>query len=142
MKTFFLFFCMLLFTTAQGQNPSVLGKWKCIDDATGKVLGVVQIYEDEGEIFGKVIEILNPKHRDKLCNDCTGEDKGQPILGLTLLRGLKKDGHEYNGGKILDPKHGKYYKCYITLEDENKLKVRGYIGISLFGRTQYWHRVK
>lgn len=142
MKRFFLLIITLVFSTMQAQSPSVLGKWKCIDDETGKALGIVQIYEVEGKIFGKVIEILNPKHRDELCKDCVGEDKDQPILGLTLLRGLKKDGDEYNGGKILDPKHGKYYKCYINLENENKLKVRGYIGISLFGRTQYWHRVK
>ena len=62
--------------------------------------------------------------------------------GIIIIQGLKKNGDEYSGGKILDPQHGKYYKCYINLENENKLKVRGYIGISLFGRTQYWHRVK
>ena len=142
MKTFFIFLISLVFSTAQAQNQSVLGKWKSIDDETGKALGIILIYEAEGKIFGKVLEILNPKDRDKLCNDCAGEDKNQPILGLTILKGLYKDGHEYSGGKILDPKHGKYYKCYINLENENKLKVRGYIGISLFGRTQYWHRVK
>jgi uncharacterized protein (DUF2147 family) len=61
---------------------------------------------------------------------------------LTFIKGLKKEGHEYNGGKILDPKNGKTYKCYITLEGKDKLKVRGFIGISLFGRTQYWSRLK
>ena len=142
MKTFFLFLLSVLFSTANAQTPSVLGKWKSIDDETGKALGIVHIYEEGGIIYGKVIDILNPKDRDKLCTNCAGEDKNEPILGLVILRGLKKDGHEYNGGKILDPKHGKYYKCYINLENENKLKVRGYIGISLFGRTQYWHRVK
>jgi len=124
------------------QDHSVLGKWKAIDDDSGKTLGVVHIYEEDGKIVGKVVEITNPKSRDKRCNKCAGADINQPILGLVILRGLKKDGDEYNGGKILDPKHGKYYKCYINLEDENKLKVRGYIGISLFGRTQFWHRVK
>ena len=142
MRTFFLFLIALFFSTAHAQNQSVLGKWKSIDDETGKALGIILIYEVEGQIFGKVLEILNPKDRDKLCNNCLGEDKNQPILGLTILKALSKDGHEYSGGKILDPKHGKYYKCYINLENENKLKVRGYIGISLFGRTQYWHRVK
>ena len=71
----------------------------------------------------------------------TGADKDKPIEGLVIMKGLEKDGDEYNGGKILDPKNGKYYKCYITLEEANKLKLRGYIGCSLVGRTEYWYRV-
>ena len=142
MKTFFLVLITIVFSTTHSQKNSVLGKWKSIDDDTGKEMGVVLIYEENGKIYGKVIEITKPEDRDKLCNDCAGEDKNKPILGLTVIRGLTKDGHEYSGGKILDPKHGKYYKCYINLENPDKLKVRGYIGISLFGRTQYWHRVK
>ena len=142
MRTIFLVVLTLVFSTGFAQKTSVIGKWKSIDDQTGKELGIIQVYEEDGKIYGKVLEIINPKDRDKLCNNCSGEDKDQPILGLTILKGLKKDGHEYSGGKILDPKHGKYYKCYINLENENKLKVRGYYGISLFGRTQYWHRVK
>jgi uncharacterized protein (DUF2147 family) len=55
---------------------------------------------------------------------------------------LSKDDDEYNGGKILDPKNGKLYKCSITLDGADKLKIRGYIGVSMFGRTQYWQRVK
>jgi uncharacterized protein (DUF2147 family) len=142
MKHFLLLLTASVFFTSFAQNKTVLGKWKCIDDQTGKELGTVQIYEEDGIVYGKVIEIANHKNRDKRCNNCQGVDKDHPILGLTIIRGLKKDGNEYNGGKILDPKHGKYYKCYINLENEDKLKVRGYIGISLFGRTQYWHRVK
>lgn len=142
MRTFFLLLITIAFSTAQAQKKTVLGKWKSVDDQTGKQMGVVQIYEEDGKIYGKVIEITKEEDRDKLCNNCAGEDENQPILGLTVIRGLSKDGNEYSGGKILDPKHGKYYKCYINLENENKLKVRGYIGISLFGRTQYWHRVK
>ena len=61
---------------------------------------------------------------------------------MNIIKGLKKDGEEYNSGKVLDPKNGKLYKCYITLEGNDKLKVRGFIGISLFGRTQYWYRMK
>lgn len=142
MKLFYLLLITAVCSTVNAQKGSVLGRWKSIDDATGKELGVIHIYEEEGKIYGKVIEILNPKDRDKICHNCSGADKKQPILGLVVIQGLTKDGEEYSGGKILDPKHGKYYKCYINLENENKLKVRGYIGISLFGRTQYWHRVK
>jgi uncharacterized protein (DUF2147 family) len=121
---------------------SVIGKWKTIDDETGKEKGIVEIYEKEGKIYGIIIEILEVEHRTKKCTLCQGADKNKPILGMTFIKGLTKDGDEYNGGKILDPKNGKLYKCYITLEGKDKLKVRGYIGISLFGRTQYWYRVK
>ena len=142
MRTFFLLLITIVFSTTHAQKKTVIGKWKSVDDQTGKQMGVVQIFEEDGKIYGKVIEITKEEDRNKLCNNCLGEDKDQPILGLTVIKGLVKDGHEYSGGKILDPKHGKYYKCYINLENENKLKVRGYIGISFFGRTQYWHRVK
>lgn len=134
----------LLFMTtvffAQGQG--VVGKWKTIDDQTGEAKSIIEIYEQGGKVYGKVIEILNPARKKGLCQDCSGEDKNKPILGLVVLKGLSKDGDEYNGGKILDPQTGKVYKCLITLEQKDKLKVRGYIGFSLIGRTQYWTRVK
>ncbi|KAB1157682.1 DUF2147 domain-containing protein [Flavobacterium luteum] len=120
----------------------VTGKWKAIDDVTGKPLAILEIYEIEGKIYGKVLDILNPKDRHKVCSNCSGEDKDKPIIGMTVIKGLIKDGFEYNSGKILDPKHGRLYKCFITLESKDQLKVRGYIGFSLFGRTQYWYRVK
>ena len=124
------------------QNKSVLGKWKTIDDETGEVKSIVEIYEKSGKIYGKVIEILDVTHKNSLCKNCSGEDANKPILGLTVIKGLTRDGKEYNSGKILDPKSGKLYQCFITLERNEKLKVRGYIGISLLGRTQYWQRVK
>ncbi|GAA4041188.1 DUF2147 domain-containing protein [Flavobacterium chungnamense] len=124
------------------QSQSVLGKWKTIDDETGKEKAVVEIYEVDGKIYGRIVEILEVEHRFKKCTLCQGTDKDKPIMGLIFIKGLTKDVDEYSGGKILDPKNGKLYKCYITLEGDDKLKVRGYIGISLFGRTQYWKRVK
>lgn len=141
MKNVFLLIVTLFITSTYAQK-TVLGKWKSIDDETGKALGIVEIYEEGGKIYGKIIDILIPKDKNKTCEKCVGDDKNKPILGLTIIKGLKKDGDEYNGGHILDPKYGKLYKCYINLENEDKLKIRGYIGISLFGRTQYWHRVK
>ena len=123
-------------------SQSVVGKWKTIDDETGKAISVVEIYERGGKIYGKVHDIIDPKDRNKICSNCTGEDKDKPIIGLTVIKVLVKDGAEYNSGKILDPKYCRLYKCFITLESKDKLKVRGYIGISLFGRTQYWHRIK
>jgi len=61
---------------------------------------------------------------------------------MDILTGLSKDNDEWSGGKILDPRNGKIYKCYIKLVNKNKLKIRGYIGVSLFGKTAYWHRSK
>ena len=119
----------------------IVGKWKTIDDETGKAVSIVEIFEKQGKIFGRVIELLNPKDHNKTCENCDGEDKNKPILGLIVIKGLTKDGHDYTG-KILDPKHGRIYQCNVKLESKDKLKVRGFVGISLFGRTQYWYRIK
>ena len=133
-----LFFFVIFFA----QSQSVTGKWKTIDDETGKAKSIVEIYEKSGKIYGKVIDILEEENKKKVCTECSGDDKNKPILGMVIIKGLSKDGLEYTDGKILDPKNGKLYKCFITLESKDKLKVRGYIGISLIGRTQYWYRVK
>jgi len=141
MKKLFLFVFMSLFVGIISMNAqSVLGKWKTIDDETGKAKSVVEITEVNGKIFGKIIEILSEK-KDAVCDKCSGTNKGKPILGLTIINDLKKDGNEYSGGKILDPTSGKEYKCVIKLNGTNKLDVRGYVGIQALGRTQTWLRM-
>ncbi len=125
-----------------GQNYTVIGKWKTIDDETGKAKSIVEVYEKSGKIYGKVVEILEEENKNRVCENCSGEDKNKPILGMIVIKGLSKVGKEYKKGKILDPKNGKLYQCFITLDGDDKLKVRGFIGISLFGRTQYWYRIK
>ena len=140
MKQFFtLLFFITMMTSMQSQ--SIIGKWKTIDDATGEAKSIVEVFSKSGKIYAKVFDILDPATKNNLCKQCSGEDKNKPILGLTIIKGLSKDGSEYNSGEILDPKNGKLYKCALTLESKDKLKVRGYIGFSLLGRTQYWHRV-
>lgn len=124
------------------QSQSVLGKWKTIDDATGDAKSIVEITERDGKIYGKVVELLNPAMKGLKCKDCEGADKDKPVLGIEVIKGLKKDGDKYTDGKILDPSSGKLYKCNVTLDGADKLKVRGYVGISAFGRNQIWHRVK
>lgn len=131
----FLFF-NVLFANAQ----SIFGKWNTIDNETGKIESVVEIYKKDGKAFAKIIEIVNKEDRDRLCTKCTGKNKNTPILGMVIVSGLEQDDDEWSGGKILDPKNGKYYKCYIKLVTDNKLKLRGYIGITLLGRTEYWYR--
>lgn len=123
-------------------SQSIIGKWKTIDDETGKETSVIEVFQKDKKIYGKIVEIIDAEKRDKVCNLCPNPDKNKPILGLTIIKGLEKDGDEYNDGQILDPKSGKLYNCYIKLEGKDKLKVRGFIGLSLIGRTQYWYRVK
>ncbi len=135
-----LFFLLYLFPIVIF-SQNVLGKWKTIDDVTGKEKSIIEIYQENGKIYAKVIQILTPGKENKRCTECEGANKDKPILGMVVINGLSQDDDEWNGGTILDPNNGKTYKCYITLESENKLKVRGYIGFSLIGRTQYWYRV-
>ena len=137
----FSILCFICFGSVSAQD--VFGMWKTIDDVSGEAKSIVEVYEEDGKVYGKVVKILDPTApQNPICDECTGDDKDQPIVGLKFIKGLTKDGDEYNGGKILDPENGKLYKCYITLEHADKLKVRGYIGFALFGRTQYWYRAE
>lgn len=139
----FLIAHFILFLSFSVHSQDVFGSWKTVDDVTGEAKSIVEIYEKDGKAYGKIIKILDPNApKDAKCEECSGKDKDKLIVGLTFLRGLEKDGDEYNGGTILDPENGKEYKSYIQLESKDKLKVRGYIGFSLLGRTQYWYRVK
>jgi uncharacterized protein (DUF2147 family) len=140
MRKLIILICILLCQINFGQ--SILGKWKTIDDLNGKEKGVVEIFEFKGKIYGKIVEIFEHDKKHLKCEKCNGEDKNKPILGLTIIKGLLKNNDVYEGGKIVDPKNGKSYHCKISLEGKDKLIVRGFIGISLFGRSQTWIRHK
>ena len=142
MKITITILTLFLSMTFVGQNQTVIGKWKTIDDETGKAKSIVEIYERSGKIYGKIVDIVDNEKKKSLCTACTGEEKNKPVMGLVIIKGLKKDGKEYNSGKILDPTSGKLYKCFMALDGNDKLNVRGYIGVALFGRTQTWNRVK
>ncbi|CAA0209447.1 DUF2147 domain-containing protein [Tenacibaculum maritimum] len=141
MKKSIIIIALLLVTTAINAQ-SIFGKWENRDEDTNKVDSVIEVYEKDGKAFAKIIEITNEDRKNAVCEKCSGSNKNKPILGMNILTGLKKDGDEWSGGKILDPKNGKEYKCYIKLEGKNKLKIRGYIGFSAFGRTAFWYRKK
>ena len=136
-------YCFLLTFLAlslSGISQSVVGTWKTIDDEDGTAKSHVSIYEEDGKICGKVLKLIDPEQT--ICTECKGDKKDQPIEGMQIMWGLKQDkSNKWKGGKIMDPKNGKEYKCKIELEDENTLKVRGFIGFSLLGRTQTWYRV-
>ncbi len=136
--TLSLLLMLLVFTV---YSQSVVGVWKTIDDDDGVEKSHVEIYEQGGKYFGKIIKTLDPTIPE-MCGECKGDLKDTPMIGLQILNDLKKDGDEWTGGKILDPANGKIYKCKMSLESADVLNVRGFIGFSLIGRTQQWYRVK
>ncbi len=139
-RNYSLTFLFSLFVgLAIAQSP--VGKWKTIDDETKKPKSIVEIYEKNGKIYGKVVKLFREPSEDQNpnCKECTGDRKGQKVLGMEIIRGLKKDGNEYEGGTILDPKNGKIYDCKMWVEN-GKLQVRGYV--AFFFRTQVWLPVK
>jgi len=135
------FFITALFISFFVQASDIKGKWKTIDDQTGEAKSIVEIYEKNGKYYGKILQIFNKEKQNATCIKCQGNKKDKAILGLEIIMDMKKDGNEFNGGKILDPETGKEYKCNINLESKNKLKIRGFIGFSIIGRTQYWHKI-
>ena len=129
----FVNFCMY------AQSP--VGIWKNLDDEDGREKSHIEIYEQNGKLRGKVIKLL-PAATITHCDKCSGENKGKSLVGMDILWDLKKSGKVWDGGEILDPKKGKVYDCKIEPDDTEKLKVRGFVGVSLFGRTQTWYKVK
>jgi uncharacterized protein (DUF2147 family) len=131
---------------AAADTSSPAGLWKTVDDKTDKERSYVRITENNGVFEGKVEKLLNRQpddDPDNLCRKCEGERKDKPIVGMTILWGLKKDGEQYAGGEILDPKNGKIYRAKMKVTDGgSKLEVRGFIGVSLFGRSQTWLRLE
>ena len=126
----------------QAQTP--VGVWKTIDDATGKEKSLVRITETSGVLSGKVEKGLDPTVKaDAKCDECTDNRKGQPIIGMTIIRNVKKGEAVWEGGDILDPNNGKVYRVRLTPSGDNKkLEVRGYFGTPMFGRSQTWVRVE
>jgi uncharacterized protein (DUF2147 family) len=120
-----------------------VGLWKTFDERTGNLKSVLRIVEVDGELSGEVVETYREGDPEPICVKCEGERQNQPIEGMEILWGFKKDGERWTGGHILDPNNGKNYKCHMELiENGSKLKVRGFIGISLIGRTQTWERTE
>ena len=131
--------------SASAADISVLGRWRTFSDKTGKPESIVHLTEVDSEVRGKIETIFPEPHEDPnpKCDKCPDEFKGKPVRGLTFLWGFKREGSGLGTGKILDPEEGAIYNCRIELADGGKtLKVRGYVGVPLFGRTQSWHRVE
>ena len=133
-----LFKLVLSFIFLTIQTDPYVGKWISIDDETGKEKSEISLYIERGKLFGRIDALLLEEDQGKFCLACKGEEKGKPIVGLVIVKGLIKEGEDWVDGTILDPANGKRYNCYISLDKNKNLNVRGYLGFSLFGRTQVW----
>ncbi|MCE5232555.1 MAG: DUF2147 domain-containing protein [Mizugakiibacter sp.] len=134
--------CLFVASYAFAASDSPVGVWKTIDDVTGKPKSLVEITEHNGVLQGKVLQVLqSDQGPHPICDKCAGERHNKPVEGMTIIWDMQNDDGVWTGGHILDPKNGKTYGCKITLiENGAKLKVRGFIGFALIGRTQVWER--
>jgi len=143
MKAIFLpqlyFGLLLIAANAFADNSPVLGKWKTIDDKTKQAKSVVEIYQQDDKVYGKILKLFrgSGEEQDPVCTECKDERKGQKVIGMVIIEGLEKQENRWKKGNIIDPQNGKTYRCEMWLE-EDQLKVRGYWGM-LF-RTQTWQR--
>lgn len=139
--------CLVIFQlsavaiNAQEFADDIIGVWL----TNGKEPAKIQIYKSRDKFYGRIIWLQNPEKDGKPRVDEHNPDEGkrsQQILGLAILNGFKfdKEDKEYSGGKIYDPESGKTYNCQLSLRSRKTLKVRGYVGWSLFGRTELWTR--
>jgi uncharacterized protein (DUF2147 family) len=139
----FLGWLLLVTASAHAAEVSPAGLWKTIDDRSGEAKGLIRIREINGKFEGNIAKIF-PKPGDDpapRCEKCQGPLRNQPVLGLRFLWGFTRQGEEYQDGEILDPESGKIYQAKMKLIDGGKkLEVRGFIGFSLFGRSQTWIR--
>ena len=144
MKTFTLLAlaALLGIPPAASAQHAALGRWRTIDDNTGKPRSIVEVYETgNGTTAARVLRVLDPGKPDPLCDRCSGERHGKPVVGMVIAWNLRARDGRLEGGSILDPDNGKLYSVRMTpVADGQKLEVRGYLGIALLGRTQVWLR--
>jgi uncharacterized protein (DUF2147 family) len=142
-KIFMIFLSLVLFSPivkAQNKADDIIGNWL----TAGKDAAKIQVYKVGDKFYGKIVWLKNPTENGKPRVDANNPDnakKNNPSIGLVMLTGFTFNGDdEWEGGDIYDPETGKTYSCYLSFKDNNTLKVRGYVGISLFGRTEVWTR--
>lgn len=122
-------------------EASPTGVWETIDDSSGDPSALVKITEQDGELRGRIVALITPSEPDPTCDACEGKRHGKPIEGMEILWGLTREDGAWTGGHILDPENGTIYDAHLSLGDDGEtLDVRGYVGVSLLGRTQTWRR--
>lgn len=124
---------------------SAVGYWVTNDDKSLKPSSIIQVWQDPSNkmYYGKIYKIypINGHKVTDLCKACKGELKNHPMLGLQIIRHMVYNDGMYRNGFVLDPRDGKEYKATMRLDDGGmKLKLRGYIGLPLFGKTAIWNR--
>lgn len=126
------------------EKDSLAGLWMIRDQSSGEPRALIRIAEQNGEYRGTVEKGLRgPGSESPYCDKCEGELQGRPLLGMTILSGVTRQGQDYRCGKILDPESGRSYDCRLTFKEQGRqLEVRGYIGSPMFGRSQTWERVE
>ncbi|MEM1216078.1 MAG: DUF2147 domain-containing protein [Bacteroidota bacterium] len=142
MKQFLILTISLLAASFTLQAQSPVGVWKTIDDESGKARSKVEIYESGGKLYGKIIDLLL-KPDDTLCDECKGDKKDKPVVGMVIVEDMEPYEDYWKNGTILDPASGSTYGCSIWFEDgkTDELQVRGKHWTGLF-RTQTWYREK
>jgi uncharacterized protein (DUF2147 family) len=129
---------------AQAANsPSPVGRWKTVDDATGKVKSIVAIRQENGKLYGTIETLFDPPVPHPTCYLCTGELKDRPLVGLQVLSGFVQNGNQWSGGQVLDPESGRIYRASLSVDAGGKtLRLHGYFVVPLLGRTEHWQRVE
>ena len=126
---------------ALAASPTPVGLWRQVDERNGQARSLVRLFQQGDTLYGRVERIFDPAQAAERCDACPGDMRGQPVLGLVLLRGLTWDGDAWSGGTIVDPETGHSYRCTIRVSDDGRrLTIRGYLGVALLGRSQTWHR--
>jgi len=110
-------------------------------ESNGTLGGQVETYLENGKLFGRVTQVRPGRKNTDVCDKCSGEYKNHLILGLVILRNFQAEGDDWVDGTAVDPENGKEYKGKVWAVGNDTLQMRGFIGISLFGRTETWKRM-
>lgn len=141
-KGLVLIFSLLAFAAFAQNKAGFAGKWMALDEQTSRPLAIIELQQNDGKWTAQVLSIIDPEKQDLRCQNCPTPFTDRKVAGMQIISGLKLNGNQLVEGELIDPRYGKTYSCYLSLEEPDRLKVRGYWFWTLFGKSQYWRRVK